>query len=417
MGRQSLQSEEFVKQLNPLFQKMINNEPVERSPQDTELCKILFSRNVLFLRTYLGFSSQGSPYDQVQFANLLGVSAAGLRRWEAAEVIPNELSLRAIAHFANQVLRTPIPIENAHLLYRNLVTELTLLRMGSHDASFQNLSSEQQRQFASFLNNNMDRVLDYFMSETQETRLNYEVMLENALVGIYLFDMNRNVVYSNHALCEITGYSQDEIKELRFEEIVHPDDLQDSQRRIKERLSGKIKNENYIFRLKKKDGSYATCEVSSSRVISQGEPAILGFVQDITQRIEAEKALKESEERYRQLFNKMFTAFALHEVITDKNGKPVDYRFLDVNPAFEKLTGLKAKNIIGKTVLDILPKTEPYWIEIFGNVAITGKPDSIIEYSQEMDKYYEVHGYSPRKGLFAVTFIEARDKKNSKEMT
>ena len=117
-----------------MFKKIISNETVERSPEDTELCKILFSRNVLFLRTYLGFSAQGAPYDQIQFADLIGVSAAGLRRWEAAEVIPNELSLRAIAQFANQILKTPIPIENAHLLYRNLVTELTLLRMGSQDA-------------------------------------------------------------------------------------------------------------------------------------------------------------------------------------------------------------------------------------------------------------------------------------------
>lgn len=389
---------------------MLNEKVLERSPEESELCKILFSRNVLFLRTYLGFSAQGIPYDQIEFAELIGVSAAGLRRWEAAEVIPNELSLRAIAQFANEILKTPIPIENAHLLYRNLVTELTLLRMGSHNVSFQSLQGEQQRQFASFLNNNMDLLLDYFMQETQESRINYHVILENALVGIYLLNKEKNIIYTNQALRNMTGYSQNEIEEMDIESIVHPDDLEDSKRRIKERLSGKKINENYTFRLLTKNGKYSTCEVFSSRVISQGEPAILGVVLDITERLEADRALVESEERYRQLFNKMFTAFALHEVITDKKGKPINYRFLDVNPAFEKMTGLKAKNVIGKTVLEILPHTESYWIEKFGKVALTGKPDKIIEYSQEMDKYYEVHGYSPKKRQFAVTFIEVPDK-------
>jgi len=415
MVRQTLNTEEIVKQLNPLFKKMISDEVVVKCPEETDLCKLLFSRNVLFLRTYLGFSTKGSPYDQIEFANLIGVSAAGLRRWEAAEVIPNELSLRAIAQFANKVLKTPIPIQNAHLLYRNLVTELTLLRMGSHNASFQNLSSEQQRQFASFLNNNMDLVLDYFMQETQETRINFQVILENALVGIFLFNMENKAIYANQALREIIGYTHEEIEEINLESIVHPVDFIDSQRRIKERLSGKKINENHLVRLRNKNGNYSTCEVFSSRVISEGEPAILGIVQDITERLEAESALMESEEKYRQLFTKMFTAFALHEVITDDKGKPVNYRFLDVNPAFEKMTGLKAKNVIGKTVLDILPNVEPFWIEKFGNVAITGKPDMITEYSGEFDKYYEVHGYSPKKGQFAVTFIEMPGKKRKKK--
>lgn len=410
MVRQTLNTEEIVKQLNPLFKKMISDEVVDRSPKETDLCKILFGRNVLFLRTYLGFATKGAPYDQIEFADLIGVSAAGLRRWEAADVIPNKLSLRAIAQFANHILKTPIPIENAHLLYRNLVTELTLLRMGSHNASFQNLSSEHQRQFASFLNNNMDLVLDYIIQETQETRINYQVLLENALVGIYLFNKEEKVIYSNQALRDMTGYTQKELEEIDFESIIHPDDLEDSRRRIKERLNGKKKNENYIFRLRNKNGHYSTCEVFSSRVISDGEPVILGVVQDITERLEAESALIESEEKYRQLFTKMFTAFALHEVITDKNGKPVNYRFLDVNPAFEKMTGLKARDVIGKTVLEILPNTEPYWIEKLGNVAITGKPDIITEYARELDKYYEVHAYSPKTGQFAVTFIEVSSK-------
>ena len=65
MVRQTLNTEEIVKQLNPLFKKMIRDEVVVKCPEETDLCKLLFSRNVLFLRTYLGFSTKGTPYDQI----------------------------------------------------------------------------------------------------------------------------------------------------------------------------------------------------------------------------------------------------------------------------------------------------------------------------------------------------------------
>ena len=72
---------------------------------------------------------------------------------------------------------------------------------------------------------------------------------------------------------------------------------------------------------------------------------------DVTDRKRAEAALQESEERYRGLFESMNEGFALHELLYDESGEPCDYRFLDVNPAFERLTGLKRQDVVGKTVV------------------------------------------------------------------
>jgi len=116
--------------------------------------------------------------------------------------------------------------------------------------------------------------------------------------------------------------------------------------------------------------------------------------------------LKEFKKDYSLLFNKMLNGFALHEIILDKEGKPCDYRFLEVNPAFEKLTGLKKAKIIGKTALEVLPGLEPYWIDIYGKVVMTGKLVQFENYSQSLNRYYTVNAYSPKKGYFVTIFSD-----------
>ncbi|MFA6147715.1 MAG: ATP-binding protein [bacterium] len=114
--------------------------------------------------------------------------------------------------------------------------------------------------------------------------------------------------------------------------------------------------------------------------------------------------LRKSEERYRLLFQNTTSGFALHEIITDDAGTPCDYRFLDVNPAFTKLTGRKAEDLVGHTVLEVLPGTEPYWIETYGKVALTGESVEFVHRSGVLGKDYEVLAYSPAPRQFAVVF-------------
>ena len=105
----------------------------------------------------------------------------------------------------------------------------------------------------------------------------------------------------------------------------------------------------------------------------------------------------------------------MHEIICDSSGTPADYRFLEVNPAFELLTGLHKEDIIGKTVLTVLPQTEPFWIETYGKVALTGQSTHFENYSVELDRYYEVTAYSPETGKFAVQVLDITDRKHVEE--
>lgn len=103
-------------------------------------------------------------------------------------------------------------------------------------------------------------------------------------------------------------------------------------------------------------------------------------------------------------------AFALHRIVLDTTGKPVDYMYLAVNAAFEKITGLKGTDIIGKSVLEVLPDTEDYWIDIFGEVALNRTSRSVVDYSKAFDKYYEVRAYPTEDQEFAVLFMDVTER-------
>jgi len=141
-------------------------------------------------------------------------------------------------------------------------------------------------------------------------------------------------------------------------------------------------------------------------------------LQDTTERRRAEEAHAESqrllaEEKYKTLFNEMINGFALHEVVLDDAGNPVDFRFLAVNPAFEAMTGLREEDIIGKNVRDALPGIEATWIEHYGRVALTGEPEAFEAHSQDIGKTFEVRAFRPSDGQFAVTFQDVSGRKQA----
>jgi PAS domain S-box-containing protein len=134
--------------------------------------------------------------------------------------------------------------------------------------------------------------------------------------------------------------------------------------------------------------------------------SVLTLSRDIT-------AHRRAEESYRTLFREMLDGFALHEILCDKDGRPTDYRFLAVNPSFERMTGLRAVDIVGKTVLEVLPGTELSWIETYGKVAITGEPAFFENYHAGLKKHFKVSAFRPAPNQFACMFVDTTEGKRA----
>ena len=118
------------------------------------------------------------------------------------------------------------------------------------------------------------------------------------------------------------------------------------------------------------------------------------------------RSLQASERRYRQLFEGLVSGFALHEMIFDDQGRPVDYRFLEVNAAFAELTGLPAEEVLGRRVLEVLPDLDPEWVERYGRVVRTGQTSRFRMFSTPLQRHYEVAAYRTDPGQFATLFSD-----------
>ena len=98
-----------------------------------------------------------------------------------------------------------------------------------------------------------------------------------------------------------------------------------------------------------------------------------------------------AEAKYRQLFDTLIEGFCTIEVIFDDHGRPVDYRFLEINPAFERQTGLV--NAEGKRMRELAPNHEQHWFDIYGKIALTGEPLRFENEAKALGRYYEVCAY------------------------
>jgi PAS domain S-box-containing protein len=174
-------------------------------------------------------------------------------------------------------------------------------------------------------------------------------------------------------------------------EIIHPDDRESistiwakafaegTEYEIEGRLQNHLSGEYRWFLMRSKP----TKDIAGNVV------QWFGTSTDITANKIAALQLRDSEERFRTLFNSIDEGFCIIEIIFDANDKPLDYRFVQANPAFEGLTGLE--NALGKTVRELVPDLEEFWFEIYGRVALTGESIRFENEAEPMNRWFDIH--------------------------
>lgn len=192
-----------------------------------------------------------------------------------------------------------------------------------------------------------------------------------------------------------------------WRERMHPDEKELVQQALERHFADPQTPYQVEFRVRHRDGSWKWILVRGKVVEFEpdGTPRrMIGTHVDITK-------LKLAQDRYQQLFSNMASAFALHEAILDESGNLVDYRFLEVNPAFEKQTGIPASIIVGKRVRDMVPEVPPSWLERYGTVVATGNPLRYEEFATPLERWVEVQVYRPAPGQFAILMTDIHERK------
>ncbi len=215
---------------------------------------------------------------------------------------------------------------------------------------------------------------------------------------------------------KIFGWKAEEVVGKKLMEIVFESDIPIVEKTIRNIVNGKSKQVVETNRNYKKDGGVIECTWYNTALKDQDGKliSIMSHALDITQSKLAEKALKESEELYRSLFDNMLNGFAYCQMHFDENGEPWDFTYLSVNKAFDALTGLS--NVVGKKVTEVIPnirEEDMELMEIYGRVTKTGESIHFERFISSLQDWYSLSVYCPKEGYFVSVFEVITERKQA----
>ncbi len=164
----------------------------------------------------------------------------------------------------------------------------------------------------------------------------------------------------------------------------------------------------------RRDGAVRWMQVNTSPIfgadLTTPEAVVVSYL-DVTERHRAEAALRESEANYRNLFEQMPEGCAVHEA--SGTGETAEYRFLAVNPAFERLTGLSAAAVAGRSLREALPETGREWAEVYGRVAAAGRAFHFERYFPVLGKHIEGVAWRADERRFAMILADVTEQRET----
>jgi PAS domain S-box-containing protein len=254
--------------------------------------------------------------------------------------------------------------------------------------------------------------------QAEELRISeekYKAIFEQSGVGKSMTSISDGKMKMNKAFCQMLGYSEAELQALKWQQITPPDDLERDENIVNSLISGEKETIRWEKRYIHKNGSMVWVDISTT-VQRDKEKNPLFFntsIIDITQRKLLEQELLEAEWKFRALFDNGPIGVAYHELIYDRAGNPIDYRFIDVNSQYIELTGVDPK---GKTIKQVFPDigNDPFdWIGTYAQVVRTGKSLNFEQYFKPNDRWYNCVAFPYKTDQFVVAFFEITKRKRA----
>jgi PAS domain S-box-containing protein len=244
-------------------------------------------------------------------------------------------------------------------------------------------------------------------SKMQESALktgesHFLTMFHLSPISMSLIRMSNSTCYDvNQAHVDLFGFSRDEAVGHAGQDLNLWVNLNDREKVLKT-LSQQQRVSNYEADLRRKQGDIVTTLLSAEVVRLDGEPFLWMMHNDITERRKIERALRESEESLRLVFEGIQEAFIVQEVMTDSTGRPNDLRFLMVNPAAEKQLGRTQRELVGQPQSIIQGPLDSEVIDVIGRVLRDDTPFAFERHDPQLGRWFAVTVYSPRPGQIAT---------------
>jgi len=235
---------------------------------------------------------------------------------------------------------------------------------------------------------------------------------------VTISDREGTIVYANPATARVSGYTPEEFLALDPFERMHPEDRPRYEEAFEELANTPGLSLHLEHRIRHKDGMWRWVEGTLSNPFDDPDVGgLLATVRDVTERKRAEEALRASEEKYHTLFESIDEGFCIVEMIFDRAGKPVDYRFLEINPAFERHTGMH--DATGKRMREFEPRHEEHWFETYGRIARTGEPERFQNAAEYLDgRFFDVYAFrigAPEEHKVAILFTDITRRREVEE--
>ena len=265
-----------------------------------------------------------------------------------------------------------------------------------------------------------DRTADHLAGVAlREAQERYRMAAKATNDAIWDWDLTTDAVLWNDTLETAYGHPAGSVAPTGdgWFALIHPDD----RRRVDDSIHAVIDGADIAwtdeYRFRRADGTYADV-LDRGHVLrdAQGRAVrMIGAMLDLTRIRLAEAALRASEERFRTILETVEAAFAIVEVKFDADEQPVNYRFLEANPAFEREAGV---NLRGKWVTEYAPHLERFWFETYGRVAKTREPENFESYAEAFSRWFDVRAVpvgDPADRQIAIIFNDVTARREAEE--